>query len=65
MDQASLNQVYRFDETPFARAERLRKDARGTPAGVRRDELLRRALQIESASSVLEPIASFDILPRQ
>ena len=59
MGQASHNQVYRFDETPSARAERLRKDARGTPAGVRRDELLRRALQIESASSVLEPIASF------
>jgi len=43
MDQASLNQVYRFDETPSARAERLRKDASGTPAGVGRDELLRRA----------------------
>ena len=58
MDQASLNQVYRFDETPSARAERLRKDARGTPAGVRRDELLRRAQQIENASSILEPIAT-------
>jgi hypothetical protein len=30
------------------RAERLRKEARGTPAGVKRDELLRRALQIET-----------------
>jgi len=65
MDQASLNQVYRFDETPSARAERLRKDARGTPAGVRRDELLRRAKQIESASSIREPIASLDIPSRQ
>ena len=58
LDQAPLNQVYRFDQTPSARAQRLRKDARGTPAGVRRDELLRRAQQIESASSVKELLAS-------
>jgi hypothetical protein len=54
MEQASFNQMYRFDRSPSAQAERLRKEARGTPAGVRRDQLLRRARQIETASSVQE-----------
>jgi hypothetical protein len=63
MDQASLNQVYRFDQAPSARVERLRKEARGTPPGVRRDELLRRAQQIESASSVHEQLASCNLQP--
>jgi hypothetical protein len=65
MDQASLNQVYRFDQAPSARVERLRKEARGTPPGVRRDELLCRAQQIESASSVHEQLASLDFQPPQ
>jgi hypothetical protein len=47
MEQESLNQVYRFDQSPSAQAARLRKEARGTPAGVKRDQLLRRARQIE------------------
>jgi hypothetical protein len=63
MDQASLNQVYRFDQAPSARVERLRKEARGTPPGVRRDELLRRAQQIENISPAQEPIASLDFQP--
>jgi hypothetical protein len=50
----SFNQMYRFDQSPSAQAERLRKEARGTPAGVRPDQLLRRARQIETASSVQE-----------
>jgi hypothetical protein len=48
MVQEPHDKVYRFDQSLAARAERLRKEARGTPAGVKRDELLRRALQIES-----------------
>jgi hypothetical protein len=47
--------VYRFDESPAARAERLRKEARGTPAGVKRDELPRRALRIENEARVNSP----------
>jgi hypothetical protein len=50
MGQVPLDQVYRFDERPFAQAERLRKEARGTPPGVKRDQLLRRARQIENAA---------------
>ncbi len=48
MEPEHRAKVYRFDESLAARAERLRKEARGTPAGVKRDELLRRALQIEN-----------------
>jgi hypothetical protein len=61
MAQEPVNQVYRFDQNPSARAERLRKEARGTPPGVRRDELLRRAQQIEGLPPVQEPLASPDL----
>jgi len=52
MERASYDQIHRFDNSPPAKAERLRKEARGTPPGVRRDELLRRAQQIETTSQV-------------
>lgn len=39
-------------------AERLRKQARGTPPGVERDSLLRRARQTETASHVNEWLSS-------
>jgi len=58
MEQGPLNQVYRFDQNPSTRAARLRKEARGTPYGVRRDELLRRAEQIEGLPSIQETPAS-------
>ena len=48
MAQEPLDKIYRFDQSPSAQAERLRKEARGTPAGVKRDQLLRRARQVES-----------------
>ena len=44
MDQDPAgHHVYSFDQSPSAEAERLRKEARGTPAGVKRDQVLRRA----------------------
>jgi hypothetical protein len=55
---APLDQVYRFDECPSAQAERLRKQARGTPPGVKRDQLLRRARQIENAARVQDLLNS-------
>jgi hypothetical protein len=61
MEQSSLGKVYRFDQNPSSRAERLRKEARGTPLGVRRDELLRRAQQAEDLSRVQEALASPDL----
>ncbi len=52
MEQEARDTVYRFNDSPAARAGRLRKEARGTPAGVKRDALLRRALQIENEARV-------------
>jgi hypothetical protein len=49
MVQEPRDKVYRFNEGPAAQAERLRKEARGTPAGVKRDALLGR-VQFEPAS---------------
>jgi hypothetical protein len=54
MEEDSANQIYRLDQNSSAQVERLRKEARGTPRGVRRDQLLRRARQIETASRVRE-----------
>jgi hypothetical protein len=39
-------------------AERLRKEARGTPAGVERDRLIRRARLAETASRMSQWICS-------
>jgi hypothetical protein len=54
MEQVSLTQIHRFDQSPSAQVERLRREALGMPPGVRRDQLLRRALQIETASHAQE-----------
>ena len=37
MEQEARDTVYRFNDSPAARAGRLRKEARGTPAGVKRE----------------------------
>jgi hypothetical protein len=39
-------------------AERLRKEARGTPAGVERDRLIRKARLAETASHMREWLSS-------
>ncbi|UGY14563.1 hypothetical protein HAP48_0039455 [Bradyrhizobium septentrionale] len=39
-------------------AERLRKQARGTPPGIERERLIRRARQIETASHISEWLSS-------
>jgi len=54
----------RFNPTDFledrlaAEAMRLRKEARGTPAGVERDRLLRLARQAETGSRIGEWLRS-------
>lgn len=53
MNQDPLSEVYRFDQTPSARAKRLRKEARGMPPGVQQDALIRWAQQIESTSALV------------
>jgi hypothetical protein len=49
MERRRFNQVDPLDENLSEQAERLRKEARGTPPGIERDKLLRRARQIETA----------------
>lgn len=63
MEHESLSRVYRFDQSPPAQAERLRKEARGTPPGVKRDQLLRRARQIETAARVQDRANSPGLKP--
>jgi hypothetical protein len=58
MERRRFNQVDPLDENLSEQAERLRKEARGTPPGIERDKLLRRARQIETASHVREWLAS-------
>ena len=44
-------------------AERLRKEARGTPPGVERDRLIRRARRAETASHMSEWLSSQGLQP--
>jgi hypothetical protein len=50
--QRPRDHLYQFDLSPSAQAERLRKEARGTPPGVKRDQLLRRAMQFEKQAQM-------------
>jgi hypothetical protein len=44
-------------------AERLRKEARGTPPGIQRDRLIRRARQCETAANADKWIRSPGLVP--
>ena len=51
------------EETPLDQrlqdhAKRLRKEAKGTPAGIKRDDLIRRARQAETAARMSEWFSS-------
>jgi hypothetical protein len=46
-------------------AQRLRKEAKGTPPGVERDRLLRRARQAETASHMSKWLRSPGLQPPQ
>jgi hypothetical protein len=46
-------------------AQRLRKEAKGTPPGVERDRLLRRARQAETGSHMSEWLRSPGLRPPQ
>ena len=43
--------------------ERLRKQAQGTPPGVERERLLRRARQVQTASHITEWLSSKELQP--
>ena len=53
-----FKQTTTLDQRLSEQAERLRKEAQGTPQGVKRDDLLRRARQAETAAHMQEWITS-------
>jgi hypothetical protein len=53
-----FNQIDPLDKRLSEDAERLRKEARGTPPGVERDRLIRRARFLETASHMSEWLSS-------
>ena len=58
MQRRSFKQTAPPDQRLSEEAERLRKEARGTPPGVARDKLIRRARQAETASHMSEWLKS-------
>ena len=47
-----FKQITTLDERLDEQAERLRKEARGTPLGIERDKLIRSARQAETAAHI-------------
>jgi predicted trehalose synthase len=58
MQRRQFTQAVTLDERLEETAERLRREARGTPPGVERDKLLRRAGQAESAAHIQQWLTS-------
>jgi len=52
MQRRSFKEIAPLDQRLTEQAERLRKEARGTPPGVKRDGLIRQARQAETASQM-------------
>ena len=62
MQRRSFKESAPLEQRLAEHAERLRKEAQGTPPGVQRDELIRRARQAETASHVKEWLMSPGLL---
>lgn len=58
MQRRQFTPVVALDESLEVTAERLRREARGTPPGVERDKLLRRARQAETAAHIQQWLTS-------
>ena len=52
-----------LDKRLTEKAQRLRKEARGTPPGVTRDNLIRQAQQAETTSHMLEWLSAPGLQP--
>jgi hypothetical protein len=57
-ERRRFTQTEPLEKRLTAEAARLRKEARGTPPGIERDHLVRRARQAETASHMIEWLAS-------
>jgi hypothetical protein len=54
LQQRRFKELAPLDQRLAEEAERLRKEARGTPRGVEREKLIRRARQAETAARMHE-----------
>ena len=63
MQRRRLIQTAPLEQRLEARAKRLRQEARGTPPGIEREKLIRRARQAETASHINQWISSKGLQP--
>jgi hypothetical protein len=63
MERRRFKQEIPLDQRLEDHAKRLRKEAQGTPPGIKRDDLIRRAKQAETAAHAREWILSSGLQP--
>lgn len=63
MERRRFEQTAPPDQRLTEQAERLRKEARGTPPGIERDQLIRRARRAETALHMNEWLTSPGLQP--
>jgi hypothetical protein len=63
MQRRRFNEQALLDQRLEEHAKRLRDEARGTPPGVKRDDLIRRARQAETAAHVQDWLMSPGLRP--
>ena len=63
MERRRFEQTAPLDQRLVEQAQRLRKEAQGTPPGIERQKLIRRARMAETASHVSEWISSPGLRP--
>ena len=65
MEERRFTQTKPLDQRLEDQAKRLRQEARGTPPGIERDRLIRRARQAEIAARVSEWLSSPGLPPQR
>lgn len=63
MERRRFKQTTTLDHRLEDQANRLREEARGTPPGIERDRLIRRARQAEVAARISEWLSSAGLQP--
>ena len=63
MQRRSFQQSAPLGQRLKEQAERLRKEAKGTPPGIEREQLIRQARQAETASHMQEWLSSPGLQP--
>ena len=63
MERRRFKQDAPLDQRLTDHAKRLRDEARGTPPGIKRDDLIRRARQAETAARMSDWLTSSGLQP--